>query len=224
MPSLVRHSHFCCYIRINFQKSSLKSLQASSNHETGQCSAKLQRDCVVPAPVSANLTPDQLRSIKGQLDLVLLALETLVGIGSEAILDQAKSLQVASLLSDRVSLWRLRQSSPLRKGQGRKKLDVDEARALVLITAQLAGQHRQAINQAVTALEQAAAADKPPHRVAVLGDYLDRFSNTYSDRMEQEAPPTVLEKLAFQLLIDLLFYSSGGGAQRLWQTLLDRAE
>ncbi|MEO0866868.1 MAG: DUF3038 domain-containing protein [Cyanobacteria bacterium J06642_11] len=173
--------------------------------------------------VSANLTPAQLHSIKGQLDLVLLALETLVGIGSEAILGQAKSLQLESLLSDRVSLWRLRQSSPLRKGQGRKKLDVDEARALVLITAHLAHTHHDTINQAVTSLEAAAAAGKPPHRTAILGDYLDRFSNTYTERMEQTLSPSVLEKLAFQLLIDLLFYSGGSGSQRLWQALLDRA-
>lgn len=174
--------------------------------------------------MSANLTPDQLRSIKGQLDLVLLALETLVGIGSEAILDQAKALQMDTLLSDRVSLWRLRQSSPLRKGQGRKKLDVDEARALVLITAQLAHQHRQAINQAVTALEKAGTMGKLPHRMAILGDYLDRFSNTYAERMEADVPPQVLEKLAFQLLIDLLFYSGSSGSQRLWQALLERAD
>lgn len=174
--------------------------------------------------MSAKLTPDQLRSIKGQLDLVLLALETLVGIGSEAILDQAKSLQLDTLLSDRVSLWRLRQSSPLRKGQGRKKLDVDEARALVLITAQLAGQHKKVIHQAVTALEKTTADGSPPHRVAILGDYLDRFSNTYTERMEEEVKPQTLDQLAFQLLIDLLFYSGGGGPQRLWQSLLERAE
>ncbi|NEQ52367.1 MAG: DUF3038 domain-containing protein [Leptolyngbya sp. SIO3F4] len=180
--------------------------------------------CSSQLTVSAKLTPDQLRSIKGQLDLVLLALETLVGIGSEAILDQAKSLQLETLLSDRVSLWRLRQSSPLRKGQGRKKLDVDEARALVLITAQLAEKHQQAIQQAVTALEKSTANNSPPHRIAVLGDYLDRFSNTYTERMEEDVNPQTLERLAFQLLIDLLFYSSGGGTQRLWQTLLERAE
>lgn len=173
--------------------------------------------------MSANPTPDQLRSIKGQLDLVLLALETLVGIGSEAILEQAKALQMDTLLSDRVSLWRLRQSSPLRKGQGRKKLDVDEARALVLVTAHLASQHQRVINQAVTALETCGLAGTPPHRVALLGNYLDRFCNTYTERMEEEVPPQLLEKLAFQLLIDLLFYSGGSGSQRLWQTLLDRA-
>lgn len=174
--------------------------------------------------MSPNLTPAQLHSIKGQLDLVLLALETLVGIGSEAILDQAKALQLDTLLSDRVNLWRLRQSSPLRKGQGRKKLDVDEARALVLITAQLANQHGQAIHQAVTALEKATADGSPPHRVAILGDYLDRFSNTYGERMETDVKPQTLERLAFQLLIDLLFYSGDSGPQRLWQVLLERAE
>ncbi len=174
--------------------------------------------------MAASLTPDQLHSIKGQLDLVLLALETFVGIGSEAILDQAKLLRLDGLLSDRVSLWRLRQSSPLRKGQGRKKLDVDEARALVLITAQLAHCHRQAIHQAITALEKAGAEGTPPHRIAILGDYLDRFSNTYTERMETSVKPDMLEKLAFQLLIDLLFYSGNGGSQRLWQALLDRAE
>ena len=174
--------------------------------------------------MSPNLTPDQLHSIKGQLDLVLLALETLVGIGSEAILDQAKALQLDRLLSDRVSLWRLRQSSPLRKGQGRKKLDVDEARALALVTARLASQHRSLVYKAVTALEKATAAGPPPHRVAVLGDYLDRFSNTYTERMEQNVSPQILEKLACQLLIDLLFYSGDGGTRRLWQALLDRTD
>ena len=174
--------------------------------------------------MAASLTPDQLHSIKGQLDLVLLALETFVGIGSEAILDQAKLLRLDGLLSDRVSLWRLRQSSPLRKGQGRKKLDVDEARALVLITAQLAHHHHRLIHQAITALEKAGAEGTPPHRIAILGDYLDRFSNTYTERMETSVKPDMLEKLAFQLLIDLLFYSGNGGSQRLWQALLDRAE
>ncbi|MEL6935943.1 MAG: DUF3038 domain-containing protein, partial [Cyanobacteria bacterium J06607_17] len=59
---------------------------------------------------------------------------------------------------------------------------------------------------------------------AILGNYLDRFSNTYAERMEQDVKPDILEKLAFQLLIDLLFYSGDGGPQRLWQALLERAE
>jgi hypothetical protein len=59
--------------------------------------------------------PSQLDNIKAQLDLVLLALEALAGIGSEAMLRTAAELNLADVVADRVSLWRLRQSSPLRK-------------------------------------------------------------------------------------------------------------
>ncbi|MEL6326627.1 MAG: DUF3038 domain-containing protein [Cyanobacteria bacterium J06626_23] len=168
----------------------------------------------------------QLESIKAQLDLILLSIEALVGLGSDAVLATAKALSLDSVLSDRVGLWRLRQSSPLRKGQGRKKLDVEEARALVLITCELAATHHTQIREAVALLERLTAEDKPPHRAAVLGDFIDNFSNTYQERMEgdPDATPDELTELALQLLIDLLFYSGQGGRRRLWLALLDRAK
>jgi Protein of unknown function (DUF3038) len=183
----------------------------------------------VDSPISANNPPlnaPQLENIKAQLDLVLLALEALVGIGSEAILTTAKGLQLTDFLSDRVGLWRLRQASPLRKGQGRKKLDIEEARALVLIVCQLALDHHAQIRQAVALLEQLTLKNEPPHRAALLGDYLDNFSNTYQERMEgdPDPEPDILSQLALQLLIDLLFYSGTGGARRLWVALLDRTQ
>ena len=173
-----------------------------------------------PAP-----TPRQLHSIKAQLDLVLLALEALTGLGSDAMLAAANELGVSDLLSDRVNLWRLRQASPLRKGQGRKKLDVDEARALVLVSCHLAIAHRDPIRQAVTRLEQALAQGQPPHRTAQLGDYLDAFSNAYQDRMEgdQTATTDEINTLGLKLLIDLLFYSGFSGSRKLWVALLERA-
>lgn len=185
-------------------------------------------DSPAPSPSSAPLqptpNPQQLDSIKAQLDLVLLALEALLGIGSEAMLEAAKSLDVGALMGDRVSLWRLRQASPLRKGQGRKKLDVDEARSLTLVCAHLAQQHHTPIRQAIERLEQATARNQPPHRVAMLGDYLDAFSNLYEERMEDpNLTIDTLRDLAFKLLVDLLFYSQSGGAQRLWIALLERS-
>ena len=178
----------------------------------------------LPLPDSAD--PSQLDNIKAQLDLVLLALEALAGIGSEAMLHAAADLQLDSVVADRVSLWRLRQSSPLRKGQGgRKKLDVEEARSLVLITCHLAKQYQADIRHAVALLEQMTEQNRPPHRAALLGDYLDTFSNTYQDRMDCSEPPSTaqLSQLALKLLIDLLFYSGPSGHRRLWLALLDRA-
>ena len=171
--------------------------------------------------------PTQLDNIKAQLDLVLLALEALAGIGSDAMLRVAAELNLESVVADRVSLWRLRQSNPLRKSQGgRKKLDVEEARSLVLIVCHLAKQHQALIRRAVALLEQLTEQNRSPHTVALLGDYLDAFSNTYSERMEDEDNLTseILTQLAFKLLIDLLFYSNPDGHRRLWLALLDRSK
>lgn len=170
--------------------------------------------------------PEQLDNIKAQLDLVLLALEALAGIGSEAMLQAAADLDLTETVGDRVALWRLRQSSPLRKGQGRKRLDVEEARSLVLIICHLTSQHQELIRRAVALLEQLTEQGREPHQVALLGDYLDRFTNFYQERMEEtrEPSPAELTHLALKLLIDLLFYSVPNGSRRLWLALLDRAK
>ncbi len=168
----------------------------------------------------------QLDNIKTHLDLILLTLEALTGIGSEAMLQAAVSLNLESIIPDRVALWRLRQSNPERKSSGgRKKLDVEEARALVLIICHLAQQHQELIRRAVSLLEQTAQQNQEPHRSALLGDYLDGFSNTYQERMveNENTSPESLYQLAFKLLIDLLFYSAAKGHRRLWLALLDHS-
>lgn len=176
-------------------------------------------------PLAGQPDPSQLDNIKAQLDLVLLALEAIANIGSEAILQAATELNLADVVADRVALWRLRQSSPLRKGQGRKRLDVEEARSLVLIICHLAKQQQELIRRAVALLEQLTEQNREPHQVALLGDYLDSFSNAYQERMEdgENTTQTQLTQLALRLLIDLLFYSSPSGARRLWLALMDRA-
>lgn len=168
----------------------------------------------------------QWENIKTQLDLVLMALETLSGIGSEAMLSAAIDLNLESRVPDRVALWRLRQSNPIRKGQGgRKKLDVEEARSLVLIICYLAKQHQELIRRAVGLLEQVAAKNREPHQVALLGDYIDAFCNTYQERMEEDEQIStdLLTNFSIKLLIDLLFYSAPGGHRRLWLALIDRS-
>jgi endonuclease/exonuclease/phosphatase family metal-dependent hydrolase len=175
--------------------------------------------------VASQLDSTQLDNIKAQLDLVLLALEALANVGSDAILQAAATLDLTSIVADRVSLWRLRQSSPLRRGQGRKRLDVEEARALVLIICHLAKQHQELIRRAVALLEQLTEQNREPHQAALLGDFLDTFSNTYQERMEdgESTSPDQLTNLALKLLIDLLFYSAPNGSRRLWLALLDRS-
>lgn len=186
-----------------------------------------------PAPSWQDLTlprmptAGQLDNIKAHLDLVLLAIEALTGLGSEAMVAAAMTLKLEGAVGDRIALWRLRQSNPLRKSSGgRKKLDVEEARALVLITCYLAQKQQELIRRAVTLLEDMTAQGRPPHQAALLGDYLDTFSNTYQERMDASTIVTaeMLAQLAFKLLIDLLFYSAPNGHRRFWLALLDRAQ
>ena len=174
----------------------------------------------------AQPTGDQLDNIKTQIDLVLMALEALTGIGSEAMLQAAADLGVQEMVGDRVALWRLRQSNPIRRGTGgRKKLDIEEARSLVLISCHLAQKHHQTIRRAVCLLEELAEQNRPHHQAALLGDYLDQFTNLYQERMEDDQrTPAALTDIGLKLLIDLLFYSAPQGIRRLWMSLLDRTQ
>ncbi|MBK1990326.1 DUF3038 domain-containing protein [Sphaerospermopsis aphanizomenoides BCCUSP55] len=197
----------------------LKVMQSAANSATPNSQWEELTQCPTPNSV-------QWDNIKTQLDLVLLALETLTGLGSEAMLAAAISLNLETKVPDRVALWRLRQSNPIRKGQGgRKKLDVEEARSLVLITCYLAKQHQELIRRAVGLLEQIAVKKQEPHQNSLLGDYIDAFCNTYQERMEEDETIStdLLTNLALKLMVDLLFYSSPAGHRRLWLALIDRS-
>jgi len=169
---------------------------------------------------------NQLDNIKSHLDLVLLALEAIADITSEAILQAAKDLNLESVISDRVALWRLRASNPQRKSTGgRKKLDVEEARSLVLIICHLANQHQELLRRAIHLLEQATEQYEEPYQTTLLGDYLDKFINFYQERIVEkpDISPTCLSELALKLLIALLFYSGKNGHRLLWLAVFDSA-
>jgi hypothetical protein len=188
---------------------------------TPKLQPELQELAIADAPDTA-----QMENIKSHIDLVLIALETLTGISTSAMLRAAAELKIESMVSDRVALWRLRQSNPLRKGEGgRKRLDVEEARGLVLICCYLAKEQQELIRRAVALLEQLSEQNRQPHEAALLGDYIDNFCNMYQERMEEgeNVSPDTLSQLALKLMIDLLFYSGPSGSRRLWLALLDRA-
>ncbi len=136
--------------------------------------------------------PAQLQAMKAHLDLVLLALEALAQISSDDVLQAAQTLGLGDVLGDRITLWRWRQSSPLRRGKGgRKKLDLDEARAMTLICAHLAALHQPKIRQAVTTLENFSRTKRPLYQAPLIGDYLDSFYTFYQERIhsdDQESP------------------------------------
>lgn len=166
-------------------------------------------------------------TIKAHLDLLLLGLECLSGESSEAVLSAARELHLDQWVKDRVNLWRLRNASPLRRSpDGRKKVDIEEARALVLIIAHLASQQHQQIRSVVAQLESAVLAERSPFQEPLVGDYLDEFHSHYRSRMidGDDLTPDRITELGLRLLIEILFYSSKRGSERLWKALLTRPE
>lgn len=156
-----------------------------------------------------------------------MGLEALLGEGSDVMLAAATAVGVEPLIGDRVTLWRLRNANPLRQSTGgRKKIDIEEIRALVLVIGFLSREHQTAIRQCLESLESAVNNERSPYREPKIGDYLDAFMSFYRSRMidaDQRANDS-LSELALTILAELLFYGSSAGPRRLWNALLTRPE
>ncbi|MEN9266845.1 MAG: DUF3038 domain-containing protein, partial [Thermostichales cyanobacterium BF4_bins_65] len=107
---------------------------------------------------------------------------------------------------------------------GRKKVDIDEARALVLVIHHLAKEHQAQLRQTLTRLEEAFQAERSPYQEPLLANYLEEFHAHYRSRMvdgDSRSQDSITEQ-ALRILIELHFYSSRHGLQRLWGSLLQR--
>ncbi|PSO79051.1 MAG: hypothetical protein BRC41_19470 [Cyanobacteria bacterium QH_9_48_43] len=144
--------------------------------------------------LSLERSPDEAQwdKIKSHLTLALLSLEALAEVGAEAMLAAAAELDLDSVVAEKIELWRRGESQ-------QKTLDVEQARAIVLIICHLAHQHQELIRLSVSLLEETVEQNQPPH--------------PYS--------PEQRNGLAFKLLIDLVFYSSTNSHLRLWRTLFE---
>jgi signal recognition particle subunit SEC65 len=165
----------------------------------------------------------ELENIKCHLDLVLLALKAIANISSEEIIQAAQDLQLESAIADRLTLWQLASSNPKDDSRDRKKLEVEEVRSLGLIICHLANQHQELLRRGVNLLEQVTEQNESPHQTTLLGDYLDKFINSYQARIanSQNIPLESLSHLAWKLLTALLFYSGQNGHRLLWVAIFN---
>ena len=168
-------------------------------------------------------TIEQLESIKSHLDLVIVALEAITNINSETIVRAATTLNLDSITEERAEWWRSSQNHR-NDTEAEKKLDVEEARSLVLIICYLAKQEKELIRRAVSLLEQATAQNEAPRTMALLEDYLNKFISMHRERINHStnANSDELSRLALKLLVDLLFYSGSNGHRLLWLAVLGK--
>lgn len=164
-----------------------------------------------------------------QIDLILLAIEALELGGSEAILTFAEELELKGIIKDRVNLWRMRSTNPIRRAHIRRPLSIMEAKALVVIACYIARRLTVVIRQLLMIYQQMAEKQIPLEQNLRLSNYLERFRTHFKSRMNPRRSGGVLalnsdeklDELAISLLGQLLFCTGTAGMQRFWISLFD---
>ncbi|HLO88482.1 MAG TPA: DUF3038 domain-containing protein [Nostocaceae cyanobacterium] len=168
------------------------------------------------------------RRTRVQIDLILLAIEALELGGSEAILAFAEELDLKGIIKNRVNLWRMRSSNPIRRAHVRRPLTILEAKALVVIACYIARRLTVVIRQLLMIYQQMYEKQIPPEQNLRLANYLERFRAHFKSRMNARRSGLLalnsdqkLDELAIDLLGQLLFCTGTAGMQRFWISLFD---
>ena len=168
------------------------------------------------------------RHTRLQIDLILLAIEALELGGSEAILAAAEELGLQEIIKNRVNLWRLRSTNPLRRSHTRRPLSLVEAKALVVISCYLARRLTFLIRELLLIYQRMSDKQMPLEQNLRLANYLERFRVHFRSRMNPRRSGVVayssdekLDQLALSLLEQLLFCTGTAGIQRFWISLFD---
>lgn len=182
-------------------------------------------DSLPNPPISQAGCPPRTRQ---QIDLILLALEALELGGSEAMLYVAQELELQDIIKNRVVLWRMRCSNPLRRSYTRRPLTLEEAKALVIVTCYMSRRMTVLIRQLLFAYQQLSEKQMPLDQHFRLSEYLERFRAHFRSRMNPRRAKVAiynsdekLNELALMLLSQILFCTGTSGMQRLWASLFD---
>jgi hypothetical protein len=176
-------------------------------------------------PIELPIDPDRLHKMNLQLELVMIAITALAQIDRQEIGQIAKEIDVRQILA----AWR--KEWPHAKFSVDKQLDPQQLQLLVSIVNRLAHKYQMVVRQSVTDWQQIVQVDRLPLESPSLATYINNFISIYQARLSDESrhseaiySPESLSQAALNLLIELLFYGSNNGHQRLWQALLQRSQ
>lgn len=169
------------------------------------------------------------RRTRVQIDLLMLAIEALDLKTSESLPNIAEELELQGVIQNRVTLWRLRSTNPLRRyGSQYSDLSQEQAKAMVVLTCYAARRLMVLTQQLIAVQEQLQRRNLPWESSFRLSEYLERFRAHFRSRMNPKRSAVVvynteekLNNLALSLLGQLLFCTGAAGPQRLWFSLFD---
>jgi hypothetical protein len=170
--------------------------------------------------IDSDLTASQLNNIATQLDSIASALVALTQIDATEMRQTAQKLQLESILVDWLNGWASRQTNPT------DRIDVEQMRALVSISSHLAREYQDLVRRNLIYWAQTIEHHQLPLQSPSLADYISNFITIYQNRTGNPLNLSfeALTESALTLLLELLFYSSPNGPQRLWDALLQRSQ
>ncbi|AFY96805.1 Protein of unknown function (DUF3038) [Chamaesiphon minutus PCC 6605] len=170
--------------------------------------------------IVSQLAPSHLNEIAKELDLVAIALAALTQLDRAALRQVATDLELDALVSGWLENW------PSNRDTHRSHVDVQLLRALVIILHHLAKEHHSLLRRNISYWQKTNQYHQLPLQSPSLADYIGNFITMYQMRFGTDRRESfeALTETALNLLINLLFYSSPNGHQRLWNALLQRAE
>lgn len=179
-------------------------------------------------PQLVGIPEDCPRRARQHLDLLLLALEALDLGAPEAILWVSRELGLDSVLRDRVQVWRLRSTNPLRRLTQRQPLSQAEIQAIAILISNLAQRLTVPIRQILLTRSQLEQQGADYRSDPLIAFYLDRFRSHFKARMNPRRAAVIslaegdgFDQLALTLVEQLLFCTGVAGAKRLWASLFD---
>ncbi|ELR97953.1 DUF3038 domain-containing protein [Gloeocapsa sp. PCC 73106] len=180
-------------------------------------------------PSVSDTVPHVSTAAHQKIDLMLLALEALTVGGTDKILARVQQLGLDKIIKNRMFLWRLRCTNPLRRSYQRNRLTMEEAKALVIIIHELAKSLEVKIRQHLIDAQMMKDKDLPVDNHFQLSGYLEKFRKNFAYRMNPRRVKVMnylneeddLNELALSLLAQLLLCSGTRGRQRFWVSLFD---
>ncbi|MGD1900705.1 MAG: DUF3038 domain-containing protein [Geitlerinemataceae cyanobacterium] len=168
------------------------------------------------------------RRARTQLDLTLLAIEAINLKGTHDILSLADRLGFGAIVPNRVTLWRIRNTNPLRRFSRRRPMSLEEAKVLTAIACHITRRMNVVIRQLLAEAIKLRAKGRPYDDSPHLAHYLERFRAHFRSRMNARRAAIALydtndklDALAIELLGKLLFCTGTAGLQRFWASLFN---
>jgi hypothetical protein len=174
-----------------------------------------------PITVLTNENQISRKSIE-KLDLLLLILETIDLNGIQSLFLISNRLELNDILPNKITIWKLRNSNPLRKSYVNNNIKLDEFDALIKITVEMSKYLYPYIREILESQED------PEKNSLIWNDFNKRFSelikerfNVHSVRVKKLLNQTVSDSIIIKSLLTLSLCISNNGYQRLKNFLYD---